>query len=52
MTLPQPAATDIIRQSAVDLAIKIKSRELSAAEVTRAHLDRIAEIDGEIHAFL
>src|SRR5215216_6239540 len=52
MTLGQPAATEIIRQTAVDLAAKIKARELSAVEVTRAHLDRIAEIDGEIHAFL
>ena len=52
MTLRQPAATEIIRQTAVDLAAKIKSRELSAVEVTRAHLDRIADVDGEIHAFL
>ena len=34
------------------LHAKIKSRELSAVEVAQAHLDRIAEIDGEIHAFL
>ena len=52
MTLRQPEASEIIRQTAVDLAAKIKSRELSAVEVTRAHLDRIDEIDGEIHAFL
>ena len=51
MTLRQPAA-EIILQSAADLASKIKSGELSAVEVARAHLDRIAEIDGEIHAFL
>src|SRR5262245_45913903 len=52
VTLRQPASTEIIRQSAVDLATKIKSGELSAVEVTRAHLDRIAEIDDKIHAFL
>ncbi|HEY9469580.1 MAG TPA: amidase, partial [Propionibacteriaceae bacterium] len=52
MTLRQPVGNEIIRQTAFDLATKIKSRELSAVEVTRAHLDRIAEIDGEIHAFL
>ena len=51
MTLRQPAA-EIILQSAADLAHKIKSGELSAVEVAQAHLDRIAEIDGEIHAFL
>jgi len=51
VTLRQPAA-EIILQSAADLASKIKSGELSAVEVARAHLDRIAEIDGEIHAFL
>src|SRR5512132_251796 len=45
-------ASEIILQSAADLAHKIKSRELSAVEVAQAHLDRIAEIDGEIHAFL
>ncbi|MBN9644978.1 Asp-tRNA(Asn)/Glu-tRNA(Gln) amidotransferase subunit GatA, partial [Corynebacterium sp. CCM 8862] len=31
---------------------KIHSREISSTEVTRAHLDRIAEVDGQLHAFL
>ena len=52
MTLRQSPGSEIILQSAADLARKIKSGELSALEVARAHLDRIAEIDGEIHAFL
>jgi aspartyl-tRNA(Asn)/glutamyl-tRNA(Gln) amidotransferase subunit A len=52
VTLRQPVGNEIIWQTAFDLATKIKSRELSAVEVTRAHLDRIAEVDGEIHAFL
>ena len=52
MSLPQAAPSEIIRLTAVDLAGKIKSRELSAVEVARAHLDRIAEVDGKIHAFL
>ena len=51
MSLQQAAAAEIIRLTAVDLATKIKSQELSAVEVTQAHLDRIAEVDGEIHAF-
>ena len=52
MTLSDAPGTEIIRQTAVDLAAKIKSGELSSVEVTRSHLDRIAEVDDEIHAFL
>jgi aspartyl-tRNA(Asn)/glutamyl-tRNA(Gln) amidotransferase subunit A len=44
--------SEIIRRTATDLAAKISSRELSSAEVTKAHLERIAEVDGEVHAFL
>jgi aspartyl-tRNA(Asn)/glutamyl-tRNA(Gln) amidotransferase subunit A len=42
----------LIRLTAAELAEKIHSRELSAVEVARAHLDRIAEVDGVVHAFL
>ena len=42
----------IIRATAVDLAAKIKSRELSSVEVTRAHLQRIEAVDPAVHAFL
>ncbi|RJQ67609.1 Asp-tRNA(Asn)/Glu-tRNA(Gln) amidotransferase subunit GatA [Pseudonocardiaceae bacterium YIM PH 21723] len=42
----------IIRQTAADLAAKIHSGELSSVEVTQAHLDRIAEVDSSVHAFL
>jgi aspartyl-tRNA(Asn)/glutamyl-tRNA(Gln) amidotransferase subunit A len=44
--------TEIIRVGAAELAAKIKSGELSSVEVTRAHLDRIASVDTEVHAFL
>jgi len=44
--------SDILTATASDLAAKIKSGELSSIEVTQAHLDRIAAVDGEIHAFL
>ncbi|EHK88582.1 Asp-tRNA(Asn)/Glu-tRNA(Gln) amidotransferase subunit GatA [Saccharomonospora azurea] len=44
--------TDLTRLSAAELAEKIHSREVSSEEVTRAHLDRIAEVDSDIHAFL
>ena len=38
--------------SAAELAGRIAAREVSSEEVTRAHLDRIDEVDGEINAFL
>ena len=43
---------DLVRQTATTLADAISSGEVSSEEVTRAHLDRIAEVDGEVHAFL
>ncbi len=43
---------ELIRLSAAELAGKIHAREVSAVEVTRAHLDRIAEVDSGVHAFL
>ena len=46
------AAGDITGLTAAELAGKIADRELSSVEVTQAHLDRIAEIDGELGAFL
>ncbi|HEY0499219.1 MAG TPA: Asp-tRNA(Asn)/Glu-tRNA(Gln) amidotransferase subunit GatA [Kutzneria sp.] len=44
--------SDLIRLSAADLADKIHKREVSAVEVTQAHLDRIDAVDGAVHAFL
>ncbi len=43
---------DLVRQDAATLASAIARGEVSSEEVTRAHLDRIAEVDGEVHAFL
>jgi len=43
---------DLIRLTAAELGEKLARREISSVEVTRAHLDRIAAVDGEIHAFL
>ncbi|MFT4088684.1 MAG: Asp-tRNA(Asn)/Glu-tRNA(Gln) amidotransferase subunit GatA [Gordonia sp. (in: high G+C Gram-positive bacteria)] len=45
-------ANDITGLTAAELAGKIAARELSSVEVTQAHLDRIAEIDAELGAFL
>jgi aspartyl-tRNA(Asn)/glutamyl-tRNA(Gln) amidotransferase subunit A len=44
--------TDLIRLSAAQLAAAIASGEASAVEVAQAHLDRIAAVDGKVHAFL
>jgi aspartyl-tRNA(Asn)/glutamyl-tRNA(Gln) amidotransferase subunit A len=44
--------TDLVRLSAAELAGRVAAREVSAVEVAQAHLDRIAEVDGRLHAFL
>ena len=44
--------SDLTRLSAADTAARIASRDVSAVEVAQAHLDRIAAVDGEVHAFL
>ncbi|GAC1445364.1 MAG: Asp-tRNA(Asn)/Glu-tRNA(Gln) amidotransferase subunit GatA [Mycobacteriales bacterium] len=44
--------TDLTRLSAEQTAAAIASRQASAVEVAHAHLDRIDEIDGRVHAFL
>ena len=47
-----PLERDLIRQSAATLASAMAEGEVSAREVTQAHLDRIAEVDDRVHAFL
>ncbi len=44
--------SDIIRLTAAELSAKLASGEVSSVEATRAHLDRIAAVDGDVHAFL
>ena len=44
--------SDLIRKDASELAGLVSSREVSAVEVAQAHLDRIAAVDGDVHAFL
>ncbi|MFC0314192.1 Asp-tRNA(Asn)/Glu-tRNA(Gln) amidotransferase subunit GatA [Gordonia phosphorivorans] len=51
-TVSTRTANEITGLSAAELAAKIADRELSSVQVTQAHLDRIAEIDGELGAFL
>jgi aspartyl-tRNA(Asn)/glutamyl-tRNA(Gln) amidotransferase subunit A len=45
-------ASELITLDASALAAKIASGEVSSVEATQAHLDRIAAVDGDIHAFL
>ena len=44
--------SELIRKSAVELAELIHSGEVTSEEVTKSHLDRIKEVDGDVHAFL
>ncbi|WP_054814489.1 Asp-tRNA(Asn)/Glu-tRNA(Gln) amidotransferase subunit GatA [Nocardia arizonensis] len=44
--------SDLTTRTAAELAEQIHAREITSVEVTQAHLDRIAEADGDIHAFL
>ena len=44
--------SDIVRLTAAEIAEKLGSGEVSSREVTQAHLDRIAAVDGDVHAFL
>ena len=44
--------SELIRKDASELAGLVSSGEVSAVEVAQAHLDRIAAVDGDVHAFL
>jgi aspartyl-tRNA(Asn)/glutamyl-tRNA(Gln) amidotransferase subunit A len=44
--------SDLTRLTAAQTAAAIAAREVRAVEVTQAHLDRIAAVDGAVHAFL
>src|SRR5699024_4791389 len=46
------ATRDIIRLTAAELAEALTAGEITSVEATQAYLDRIAEIDGEVHAYL
>jgi aspartyl-tRNA(Asn)/glutamyl-tRNA(Gln) amidotransferase subunit A len=43
---------DLTRLSAAQIAAAIAAGQVSAVEVTRAHLDRIAAVEDDVHAFL
>ena len=42
----------LVQLSAAELARALQAGEVSSVEATTAHLERIEEVDGEIHAFL
>ncbi|WP_347975704.1 Asp-tRNA(Asn)/Glu-tRNA(Gln) amidotransferase subunit GatA [Microbacterium sp. ProA8] len=44
--------TDLTKLSAAALADKLAARDVSSVEATQAHLDRIAAVDADVHAFL
>ncbi|GAA1641911.1 Asp-tRNA(Asn)/Glu-tRNA(Gln) amidotransferase subunit GatA [Georgenia ruanii] len=44
--------SDLTRRSAAELAGLLAAGDVSAVEVTQAHLDRMAAVDGAVHAFL
>jgi len=45
-------SSELTRRTAAELAELIASGQVSAVEVTQAHLDRIAAVDGQVKAFL
>jgi aspartyl-tRNA(Asn)/glutamyl-tRNA(Gln) amidotransferase subunit A len=45
-------AGELTRMTAAEMAEAIAAGEVSAVEVTRAHLDRIEDVDPQVHAFL
>lgn len=42
----------LITLSALEMAEKLRAGEITSEQLTRAHLDRIAQVDGVLHAFL
>ncbi|MCB0908968.1 MAG: Asp-tRNA(Asn)/Glu-tRNA(Gln) amidotransferase GatCAB subunit A, partial [Nocardioidaceae bacterium] len=43
---------DWTRRTAAELADALAAGEVTSVELTQAHLDRIAAVDGDVHAFL
>ena len=44
--------TDWTRASAAQMADALAAGEVTSVQLTQAHLDRIAAVDGDVHAFL
>jgi aspartyl-tRNA(Asn)/glutamyl-tRNA(Gln) amidotransferase subunit A len=41
-----------IHSTAAEMASALSKKEITSVELTKAHLDRIAEVDGKLHSFL
>ncbi|QCU78584.1 Asp-tRNA(Asn)/Glu-tRNA(Gln) amidotransferase subunit GatA [Citricoccus sp. SGAir0253] len=55
--MSQATGTELVRLTALQMAERLRAGEITSVELTRAHLDRIAAVDGDgsgtgIHAFL
>jgi len=44
--------SELIKLAASELANRLAAKEVSAVEVVSAHLERIAQVDADVHAFL
>lgn len=44
--------TDLTRLTAAELADRLTAREVTSVEATQAHLDRIAAVEPDVHAYL
>ena len=42
----------MIKKSAHEMATALQKGEVSSVELTKAHLDQIAKVDGQVNAFL
>ena len=42
----------MIRKNASEMAAALAAKEISSVELTKAHLDQIAAVDNDVHAFL
>jgi aspartyl-tRNA(Asn)/glutamyl-tRNA(Gln) amidotransferase subunit A len=49
---PRTPRDELVRKTATELAAAISAGEVSAVEVTQAHLDQIAAVDDRVKAFL
>ena len=45
-------SNELTTMTAAELSARLQGGDVSAIEVTHAHLDRIGEVDGRVHAFL
>ncbi len=47
-----PTSDSVLRRTAEEMARALSAGETTSVALTQAHLDRIAEVDGPVHAFL